>query len=114
MTKLQEVSLLAAAITATVALAAMAASESAFAQEAAGPQPGDPQRWYQPNVTDADRYRTAMKEAGAAQKEALDECRTKAGGEREPCAREARERYRSDVEAAKSFAPRNTIEKAPK
>ena len=49
-----------------------------------------------------------------APKEALDECRTKAAAERDACAREARERYRSDVEAAKAMAPARISEKALK
>jgi hypothetical protein len=82
------------------------AAVPAFAQDAPGPQPGDPARWYQPDVSASDHYRTAMKEAGAAQKEALDECRTQAREAREACMREARERYRSDVEQARAQAPR--------
>ena len=77
----------------------------ALAQDAPGPQPGDPARWYQPDVSASDHYRTAMKEAGAAQKEALDECRTRAREARDACVREARDRYRSDVEEARSRAP---------
>jgi hypothetical protein len=82
------------------------AAVPAFAQDAPGPQPGDPARWYQPDVSASDHYRTAMKEAGAAQKEALDECRTQAREAREACMREARERYRGDVEQAKAQTPR--------
>jgi len=76
-----------------------------LADDARGPQPGDPARWYQPDVTASDHYRTAMKEAGAALKEALDECRPQARAEREACVREARERYRADVETARAQAP---------
>ena len=88
--------LLAIGITAAAALPALA-------QDASGPQPGDPARWYQPDVSAQDHYRTAMKEAGAALNEALGECRQKAQGERAPCVREARERYRTDVEAAREL-----------
>ena len=78
----------------------------AFAQNAPGPQPGDPARWFQPDVSASDHYRTAMKEAGAALKEALDECRTQARDVRDACVREARERYRGDVAQARAQAPR--------
>ena len=89
-----------------LAIAALA-SLPALADEARGPQPGDPARWYQPDISASDHHRTAMKEAGAALKEALDECRTQARPEREACVREARERYRYDVETAKAQAPRH-------
>lgn len=84
------------------AIGLAAAALPAFSQDAPGPQPSDPARWYQPDVSANDHYRTAMKEAGAALNEAQQECRQLAQAERAACIREARERHRADVEAARA------------
>jgi len=58
-------------------------------------QPGDPTRWYEPADTPAKKFRTQMKEAGAALKEQLEECR--GSSNRRACEEEARELYRTEV-----------------
>jgi hypothetical protein len=63
-------------------------------------QPGDPDRWYQPNVTPMERHRGAMKESAAALKEALTDCRNVGASYRSPCMTNAREQQRKDISAA--------------
>ena len=86
------------------ALAAMpAAAESLPAPFA---EPGDPPRWYEPEP----RYENAMHEARNALADALAECRAGPREERAECEREARRRYRDDVEYARQFlAPRRLV-----
>jgi hypothetical protein len=67
-------------------------------------EPGDPARWYIPADTPARKYQTHMKEAAAALKEALGECR--AAVDRRACEREAREVFRSDVAKARAVLSR--------
>lgn len=62
---------------------------------------GDPQRWYIPADTPAQKYAVAMKEAGAALKEALDECR-RAAVDRKACETEARAQWRHDMQRART------------
>jgi hypothetical protein len=62
---------------------------------------GDPARWSIPDETPQQRYRTSMKEAGAALAEALRECRA-AGADRKSCEAEARAQYQSDAARAKA------------
>jgi len=66
-------------------------------------QPGDPARWYRPADTPQKLYHTAMKEAGAALKIALDDCRGAPRSDRSECIAEARRTYQEDVEAARSL-----------
>jgi hypothetical protein len=80
---------------------AAAGSQASRAADAAGPQPGDPPRWYEPAETRAQKYKVAMKEAGAALQEALNECRALAA-DRKACEGAARATFRADVAEAKS------------
>ena len=81
-------------------LAALAAMHAAAASRPATfAEPGDPPRWYEPES----RYENAMHEARNALGEALAECRAGPRAERAQCEKEARERYRADVEYAKQF-----------
>ena len=66
-------------------------------------EPGDPARWYVAADTPTRKYQKLMKEAGAALKEALGECR--AAVDRRACEREAREIFRSDVAKARTVFP---------
>ncbi len=86
------------------------ASASAGAIGASRPaefaEPGDPPRWYEPEP----RYENAMHEARNALAEALAECRAGPREERAACEREARRRYRDDVEYARRFlVPRRLV-----
>jgi hypothetical protein len=82
-----------------MALAMAGTTGMALAQHMAG-QPGDPERWYRPNVTPMDRHQTAMKEAAAALKEAIGDCREQAAATRSACIRDARDQQRKDVSVA--------------
>ena len=62
---------------------------------------GDPPQWYKEDVTPAQQYQTARKEAGAAYNQALTQCRTLAGSERTACLAEARATYNEDLAALK-------------
>jgi hypothetical protein len=77
---------------AAMALALAGTTGIALAQHMAT-QPGDPERWYRPNVTPVDRHQAAMKEA-------LGDCREQASSSRSACMREAREQQRKDVGSA--------------
>lgn len=83
---------MALAVAATVTVAAHGESFS---------QPGDPSRWYEPSDTPAKRYAQHMKEAGAALKEAIAECRNLPA--RTECEREARSQYRIDTARARDI-----------
>jgi len=65
-------------------------------------QPGDPARWYMPADTPAKKYAVAMQEAGAALKEALQECRREAA-DRKACEAEARAQWRVEVADARGI-----------
>lgn len=67
-------------------------------------EPGEPARRYIAADTPARKYQTLMKEAGAAFKEALGECR--AAVDRRACERVAREIFRSDIAKARTALPR--------
>lgn len=82
-------------ILAAVATVTVAAHGETFSQ------PGDPARWYEPADTPAKRYTQLMKEAGAALKEALAECRNLAT--RADCERDARAQHRADVARAEGI-----------
>ena len=83
-----------------VVLASLAALHAAAASRPTEfAEPGDPPRWYEPEP----RYENAMHEARNALGEALAECRAGPRDERAACERQARERYRADVEYAKQF-----------
>jgi hypothetical protein len=62
---------------------------------------GDPPQWYKEDVTSAQQYQTARKEAGAAYNQAMAHCRKLAGAERTVCLSEARTTYNDDLAALK-------------
>lgn len=61
---------------------------------------GDPARWSVPADTPELKYETRVKEAGAAQHEALQDCR-EMKTRRSACVDAANEQYRHDVEDAR-------------
>ena len=63
---------------------------------------GDPARWSEPANTPQKKTLAAMKEAAAAQAEALAECRA-LRAERKTCEAAAREQYRADALAARAL-----------
>jgi hypothetical protein len=83
-------------------------SMAAFAAIAYDPPPGsmaqngDPARWYRPADTPEKLYQTHVKEAKAALKEALADCRSEGRSDRRSCASDAMQTYRDDMEAAKN------------
>ena len=83
-------------------------SMAAFAAIAYDPPPGslaqagDPGRWYCPADTPEKLYQTHVKEAKAALKEALADCRSQSGTDRRSCVSDAMELYRADMESAKN------------
>jgi len=90
------------AFVSVVSLAAFAAIAYDPAPEAIA-QPGDPARWYKPADTPEKLYRTAMKEANAALKIAMTDCRQEAKPDRHACISEAMRTYHEDVAAAQSL-----------
>ena len=82
-------------------------------------EPGDPARWYKPDVTPSERAATARKEAQAAYKEALIECAKLDKRNRGVCVAEAKAQLRSDLDyAARQGRPvtvgqRNGVEDTP-
>jgi hypothetical protein len=92
----------------TIVAAVTALSMAAFAAIAYDPPPdsisqgGDPARWYRPADTPEKLYQTHVKEAKAALKEALADCRSGARTDRRACASDAMQTYREDMEAAKN------------
>ena len=71
---------------------------------------GDPARWSEPADTPEKRYEAAVKEARAAQAEALKECRGSAG--RAACEAEARRQYQADMQRARDHLPRRNPERS--
>lgn len=63
--------------------------------------PGDPKQWRTPDVTPAQQYATARKEAAAAYSEALKQCRTMSSADRAHCQADAKATLNSDLAAAK-------------
>lgn len=84
--------------------AALAAATFGFSANADDPlkDRADPPRWFVPADTPAQKYAVAMKEAGAALKEALADCAAD-GAHKKECAAEARTQWRQDVAAARGF-----------
>ena len=64
-------------------------------------QPGDPARWFDPADTPEKKYATAMKEAAAALKENLIECRELEREARAACERSARAQHLAEVAIAR-------------
>ncbi|TAK91872.1 MAG: hypothetical protein EPO06_04020 [Burkholderiaceae bacterium] len=63
----------------------------------------DPPRWTQEDTTPRQRYETAHKEAAAAQKDLLAECRTQPKAEQSACAREVHANYLQEMSEAKKL-----------
>lgn len=61
----------------------------------------DPQRWYQANDTPQQHYQNLLKEAQAALKQALQECKTSKGSVAQACRNEASHHYADDKARAK-------------
>jgi len=91
----------------TVAAVAVTVASFGLAVYADDPvaQPGDPQRWYVPAETPAQKSAVAMKEAAAALKEALHECRQaqSAAADRKACEADARAQWKQDVRYARGL-----------
>jgi hypothetical protein len=75
------------------------------AQEA-GPQGGDPARWYANDTTPPQQLRTLHKEISAALREAQAECRRMAASGRAACLMDARATYRRDMAHAEQLRER--------
>ncbi len=61
------------------------------------------ERGARPDTTPAQRYQTAIREAGGGLKVALEECRAGEAGARKSCESQARARYQADMAAAKEM-----------
>jgi hypothetical protein len=62
---------------------------------------GDPERWYQEDLTTLARFQNSKKEADAAYKEAVIECKILELENRSNCIRDARTQLLRDIEMAK-------------
>jgi hypothetical protein len=71
-------------------------------QQAAEIARGDPERWYRPPASRAERLRLLQKELGAALREAQNACRKLPKGERAACLKEARATHQHDLVAARA------------
>jgi hypothetical protein len=56
-----------------------------------------------PDVTQQQRYQSAIREAGGGLKVSLEECRALASAERKGCEAQARARYQADMATAKAM-----------
>jgi hypothetical protein len=63
-------------------------------------EPGDPSRWYKADRTYAERVATSRKEAYAAYKEALDECKKFDRQDRPACIAQAKAALKRDLDYA--------------
>lgn len=84
----------------TITAVALLAASTIVTNAETFAEPGGPAGWYVAADTPAKKYRMLMKEAAAALKEALAECRAVA--DRRTCEREAREIFLSDVAEARN------------
>lgn len=90
--------------TALAALAGALAMQAGWAQGLAAEnivQPGDPARWYQEDLTAGARFQTLRKEAGAAYKIAVAECKQGERATRAACLRQARAVYEQEMAEAR-------------
>ena len=62
---------------------------------------GDPARWYQEDLTPQARFQTSKKEADAAYKDAVTDCKQLEASSRATCLRDARSQWMQDIETAK-------------
>ena len=96
-------SLLVLAAAAVLAMPFAHAAEEHVGRDA---ERGDPARWSEPDDTPEKKHRTALKEAAAAQAEALKACR--AEPQRKACEEEARRQYQTEVQRARALLQRPT------
>ena len=73
-------------------------SEPAAKQQASDIARGDPPRWHQEDVTEAQRMRTRQKEIGAALNEAKNACRQGPASERQTCLKAAQASWKTDMD----------------
>lgn len=78
-------------------------AQAQTAPPVAGPQAGDPARWYQADGTPQAQLRTLHKEIGAALAEAKKTCRQEAPANRASCLKEAQDTYKQDMANAQSL-----------
>ena len=65
---------------------------------------GDPARWFQEDVTPAEKLRTGTKEAGAALRENQADCKKLAARDRRDCMQQAQQTYREEMARAREKA----------
>ncbi len=65
---------------------------------------GDPARWFQEDTTPEARMRTSIKEAAAALRENLADCKKLAAGERRACSAQAHQTHREELARARQKA----------
>lgn len=65
---------------------------------------GDPARWFQEDVTPADKLRTGSKEAAAALRENQADCRKLTARDRHDCMMQAQQTYREEMARARERA----------
>jgi hypothetical protein len=80
-----------------VTAASAALTLPSFAREYDG---RDPDRWYREDMTPEAKYQTARKEASAAYRQAMDDCRHLYRAERSACMRDAKINYDTELEEA--------------
>jgi hypothetical protein len=81
-----------------IVLAVLSAGLMAGAASAA--EPGDPSRWYKADRSHAEKVATSRKEAHAAYKEAVDECKKLDRQDRSVCVAEAKAQLKRDLDYA--------------
>jgi len=65
---------------------------------------GDPARWFQEDVTPAEKLRTGTKEAAAALRENQADCKKLSGTDRRDCLLQAQQTYREEMAHARQKA----------
>lgn len=65
---------------------------------------GDPARWFQEDLTPEAKLRTGSKEAAAALRENLADCKKLGAPERRDCMQQARQTYREEMARARQKA----------
>lgn len=78
-------------------------AQAQTAPPVAGPQAGDPARWYQADSTPQAQLRTLQKEIGAALAEAKKACRQETPANRAACLKAAQDTYKQDMANAQSL-----------
>ena len=75
----------------------------AFASAPATIEDKDPAAWYKEDLTPREQYDTAKKEADAAYRLALTDCREKRGADKTACIKEAKTIHAQDLAEAKKL-----------